>query len=74
MKPIIGVLTEIDNELITRVQNPYIYAIEGSGGIPILLPYVTNCETVEHLVDICDGFFFTDGADIDPKRYKEEPR
>ena len=31
MKPIIGVLAEIDNELITRVQNPYIHAIEGSG-------------------------------------------
>ena len=37
MKPIIGVLAEIDNELNTRVQNPYIYAIERSGGIPILL-------------------------------------
>ena len=74
MKPIIGVLAEIDNEMNTRVQNPYIYAIEASGGIPILLPYTGDCETVEHLVDICDGFFFTGGVDIDPKRYGEDAR
>ena len=72
MRPIIGVLAEIDNELSTMVQNPYIYAIERSGGIPILFPYVDDGETIEHLVDICDGFFFTGGADIAPKRYGEE--
>ena len=74
MRPIIGVLAEIDNELSTRVKNPYIHAIERSGGIPVLFPYVDDGETVERLVDICDGFFFTGGADIDPKHYGEEPR
>ena len=74
MRPIIGVLAEIDNELSTMVQNPYIHAIEKSGGIPVLFPYVGECKTIERLVDICDGFFFTGGADIDPKRYGEEPR
>ena len=74
MRPIIGVLAEIDDKLSTRVQNSYIRAIEKSGGIPVLIPYVDGGETVEHLVDICDGFFFTGGADIDPKRYGEEPR
>ncbi|MBQ9784958.1 MAG: gamma-glutamyl-gamma-aminobutyrate hydrolase family protein [Clostridia bacterium] len=74
MKPIIGVLAEIDDELNTRVQNPYIHAIEKSGGIPVLFPYVGESETIEHLVDICDGFFFTGGADIDPRRYGEEAR
>lgn len=73
MRPIIGVLAEIDNELNTRVQNPYIHAIEMSGGIPVLFPYVEEDETVERLVDICDGFFFTGGVDIDPERYGEEP-
>ena len=74
MRPIVGVLAEIDNELSTRVQNPYIHAIEKSGGTPILLPYVGDGRAIEHLVDICDGFFFTGGADIDPKRYGEEAR
>ena len=73
MRPIIGVLAEIDNELNTRVQNPYIHAIEMSGGIPVLFPYVDEDETIERLVNICNGFFFTGGVDIDPWRYGEEP-
>lgn len=72
MRPIIGVLAEIDSELNTRVKNTYIHAIEKSGGIPILFPFVDEDKTIERLVDICDGFFFTGGADIDPKRYEEE--
>ena len=67
MRPIIGVLAEIDDELNTRVQNPYIHAIEKAGGIPILFPYVDEDETIAHLVAICDGFFFTGGMDIHPR-------
>ena len=74
MRPIIGVLAAIDNELSTMVQNPYINAIEGAGGIPIVFPYVSDDETIERLVDICDGIFFTGGADIVPKHYGEEAR
>ena len=72
MRPIIGVLAEIDSELSTKVRHSYIHAIEQSGGIPVLFPYVDGDETVEHMVDSCDGFLFTGGADIDPKRYGEE--
>ena len=34
MKPIIGILAEVDSELITKVQAAYIAAIEKSGGTP----------------------------------------
>ncbi len=74
MKPIIGVLAEVDLEQNTKVQNGYIRAIEESGGIPILLPYVKDTDTMERFVSLCDGFFFTGGADIDPQRYGEEPK
>lgn len=74
MKPIIGILAEIDIEQNTKVQNTYIKVIEESGGIPILLPYVTASQTMEYFVNICDGFLFTGGADIDPKRYGEQPK
>lgn len=74
MRPIIGILAEIDNEFSTRVQKPYISAIEKSGGLPILLPYVTDDETIESFISICDGFFFTGGADIDPQRYGEKAK
>ena len=72
MRPFIGVLAEIDSELNTKVRHTYIHAIEKTGGIPILFPLVDDDETIEHLVDICDGFFFTGGVDIDPRRYGEE--
>lgn len=72
MPPIIGILAEVDNEIITKVQNSYINAIEKSGGIPILLPYVQDDKTIESLVDVCDGFLFTGGRDIDPLRYGEQ--
>lgn len=72
MRPIIGVLAEIDAELNARVQNTYIHAIEVCGGSPILLPRVNGDEAIAHLIDICDGVFFTGGADIAPRRYGEE--
>ncbi|MBQ8310715.1 MAG: gamma-glutamyl-gamma-aminobutyrate hydrolase family protein [Clostridia bacterium] len=74
MRPIIGVFAEVDLEQNTKVQNTYIRAIEESGGIPILLPYVKDRDTMERFVNLCDGFFFTGGADIEPQRYGEQSK
>ena len=74
MNPIIGILAEIDMDRNAKVQNAYIKAIVESGGIPVLLPYVKESETIERFVNLCDGFFFTGGADVDPKRYGEQPK
>lgn len=74
MKPIIGMLGEVDNELDTKILNTYVSAIEQSGGIPILLPYVVSDDVIERLVGICDGFFFSGGMDINPIRYGEEKK
>ena len=72
MKPIIGVLAEVDTELVCKVNNAYINAIEKSGGVPVLLPYVQDKATLDAFVTKCDGFFFTGGADVAPSRYGEE--
>lgn len=74
MRPIIGVLAEVDDECSTKVKSPYIRAMEACGATPILLPYVDDGEVVARFAELCDGFFFTGGADIDPKRYGEEAR
>lgn len=74
MAHIIGILAEVDSDFNTRVQPPYIKAIELAGGLPVLLPYVSDEETIESFISICDGFFFTGGADVDPKRYGEQPK
>ena len=71
MRPIIGLLAEVDDEFNTRVQEPYVKAIEIAGGLPLLLPYVRESDSVERFIEACDGFFFTGGMDIDPARYGE---
>ncbi|MBQ3003645.1 MAG: gamma-glutamyl-gamma-aminobutyrate hydrolase family protein [Clostridia bacterium] len=72
MKPIIGIVTDIDNNLVTAVPDAYNHAIEQAGGTPIVLPYVRDEKTLAHFVALCDGFLFSGGADIDPRRYGEE--
>ena len=71
-KPIIGIFAIVDNELNTRVPGTYTDAIEKAGGVPVLLPYVKNDESIDAFVSICDAFLFTGGVDIDPSRYGEE--
>lgn len=73
MKPIIGILGEIDSEKSARILIAYVNAIERSGGLPLLLPYVTEASTRDRFVELCDGFLFTGGEDIDPKYYGETP-
>ena len=36
MRPIIGMLADVDDELVTKVVSTYAAAIEGSGGLPLL--------------------------------------
>lgn len=74
MKPIIGLLCEVDDERDTKALNTYVNAVELVGGLPIVLPYVKNDDNIANFVELCDGFFFTGGTDINPNRYKEEDR
>lgn len=73
MKPIIGILAEVADDLTTAVNNTYISAINASGGASVLLPYTTDDEAIDRFIDICDGFLFSGGADIEPERYGETP-
>ena len=74
MKPIIGIFAEVDDNLVTAVRRTYISAIEKTGGLPVLIPYVESDEILDGMVDGCDGFFFTGGKDIDPKHYGEKKK
>ena len=74
MRPNIGILAEVNAEQDTTFQRTYTKAIEGAGGVPILLPYVEGEEVIEQFAELCDGFLFTGGADVDPKRYGELPK
>lgn len=49
----------------------YLEGIQFAGGIPVILPLKAKRDEVEQLVDMCDGFLFTGGHDIDPALYHQ---
>jgi putative glutamine amidotransferase len=77
----IGIVTNISVEQnpITfkvdkiSVNSDYVEAIEKVNSIPIMLPVVSSDDTLDKYIDICDGFLFTGGIDINPMYYSEDP-
>ncbi|MDS0525743.1 gamma-glutamyl-gamma-aminobutyrate hydrolase family protein [Clostridium sp. SHJSY1] len=55
------------------VNNEYIQAIEKVGGIPLIIPVISSELSLDAYVDICDGFLFTGGIDINPIYYNKNP-
>ena len=74
MIPLIGMLGAVDNEKNASLIYNYVKAIEKSGGLPLLLPFVEGDGAIDEFVFRCDGFLFTGGVDIDPCRYGEEKK
>lgn len=72
MNPIIGIVScgYMDNRQF--VSQPYIHAVEESGGIPILLPCTTREDFYSRYTGMCDGFLFCGGDDITPWLFGEE--
>ena len=72
MRPIIGITPEIAENGNISLRYAYTHAIEAAGGIPLLLPYTEDEALLEELTNVCHGFCFSGGEDIDPVRYGEE--
>lgn len=73
--PIIGVNIDAagdDYHGRLNLSSDYIDAVTSAGGIPIILPLVTDHDAVQRYVEMCDGFLFTGGRDISPARYGAE--
>ncbi len=47
--------------------------IHQADGIPVIFPLTEDEEELNVLADMCDGFLFTGGHDVDPEIYHEEP-
>lgn len=73
-KKIIGLSVDVNAECDSSVFYPYVRAIEQSGALPILLPYVEDEATVAEFAALCDGFLFTGGVDVEPRYYGEETK
>ncbi len=72
MKPLIGLFVTVENDKRTILNVSYSHAVTKTGGIPIVLPYTDNEEIMDSYVSLCDGFIFTGGKDVEPKRFNEE--
>ena len=71
-KPIIGVTPLWDEEKKSYWMLPgYLEGVKEAGAIPVILPLTTNGADIAQLVDLCDGFLFTGGQDVDPQLYGE---
>jgi putative glutamine amidotransferase len=81
LKSKIGIVTSItieQNPVIFKVDrvyvnSDYIEAIEKVDATPIMIPVVLSDESLDIYIDICDGFLFSGGIDINPIYYNQDP-
>ena len=75
MRPVIGIMPQWDDAgPIIRLIPGYHDSVLAAGGLPMILPFVRDEDQFGQLADMCDGFLFTGGPDIDPSYYGEEIR
>ncbi|MDR2655047.1 MAG: gamma-glutamyl-gamma-aminobutyrate hydrolase family protein [Oscillospiraceae bacterium] len=71
--PLIGLTPMYDKEKESLwMSRDYIKAVFSSGGIPFILPLVSESADLERLAETFDGFLFTGGGDVMPHLYGEE--
>jgi len=51
----------------------YAAAVEATGGVPVLLPPLSQAGAADSVVARLDGLVISGGADVDPGRYGEDP-
>ncbi|ODG93145.1 MULTISPECIES: gamma-glutamyl-gamma-aminobutyrate hydrolase family protein [Bacillaceae] len=76
-KPIIGITTSYvkhnNNMEGVYIHQDYHQAIERGGGIPLLLPTISDPDAINCYVNLCDGFIFSGGEDLDPVFFGQDP-
>jgi putative glutamine amidotransferase len=74
MKPIIGITASVElgrDEYAIELADTE--AILAAGGLPLMLPHLTEETDIGQLVQKLDGLFAAGGYDIDPTLFGEEP-
>ena len=72
-KPIIGITPSHNTENNdTSLRPTYPKAIAAAGELSILLPLECSDEDIKQFMDVCDGFLFTGGPDINPFLFGED--
>jgi len=74
-KPLIGVCPLWDEKKDSYWMLPgYFDGIMEAGALPVMLPLTDNEQDLSAFTDLCDGFLFTGGQDVDPITYGEPIR
>ena len=71
MQPKIAIFASVDAERAGAVLHTYVHSIEEAGGLPLLIPYMKHSALLDEVTDLCDGFLFTGGGDLDPNFFGE---
>lgn len=80
-KPIIGINstrlikpeTPYSHSVMESISNDYVESIIKAGGVPIILPILSDKESIRQQIELLDGVLLTGGIDINPLLYNEEP-
>lgn len=77
-KPLIGItsvykIDKQDNSVSTSVNFAYIRAVSDNGGVPLVLPTISDEESIRQYVSLLDGLVLVGGDDIPPSAYDEQP-
>lgn len=69
-RPVIGiVMTQLPDEQIQRISCRYLHAVADAGGLPLLMPILSERDIEDSLFDAADGILMTGGQDILPASY-----
>lgn len=71
-RPIIG-LSSNRREGTSCIAEAYFRAVLKAGGVPVLIPVMTDVEALSTLVEGIDGLILSGGGDINPLFLNEEP-
>ena len=80
-KPIIGILGSVrrdpDSDFVCAdrscTNTTCVRAIDGNGGVPVILPVPEDPRLSDPALALCDGLLFPGGWDVDPRHYGEPP-
>ena len=69
-RPLIGLVSSRSGDNKT-IHQRYMNAVWHVGGLPVVLPYTTDAQTLSEYAEIFDGFLFSGGVDVNPAKYGE---
>ena len=71
-RPLVGISCARSASGGTNLAKTYTNAITRAGGLPVILPTVSDPAVARDLLEQLDGIVFSGGEDVDPSRYGEE--